>query len=101
MIGIEYDTAGFPLVNPQTDSLPKIFNQKQANNSEIKMGKLVKYEDGHVEFIAEQSNRKYDVLSKTNISFHRDLVAVDDTAQSFTQLKPVGGQFSTCLQFSD
>lgn len=98
MISIEYDSAGFPLVNRQIHNLGRTFDLR---NQPVKIGKLVRYDDGSVEFVTEKSGKSFDVLPTPAVNFKREFVTLDDDNQTFTQLRSGGGQFSTCLKLDD
>lgn len=96
MVSIEYDSAGFPLIDRQIHNLGQIFDIKKP---EIKIGKLVKYDDGSVEFVVEKSDKAFDVLPTPAVNFKREFITLDDENMTFTQLRPCRGQYSTCLKF--
>jgi hypothetical protein len=98
MVSIEYDSAGFPLVNRQIHSLGRTFDLRK---QPVKIGKLLKYDDGSVEFITEKSDKAFDVLSTPSLNFKREFVTLDDENQTIVQLRSGGGQYSTCLKIDD
>lgn len=98
LINIEYDSAGYPLVNKQIQSLGQTFDVRK---QQIKIGKIRKFDDGTVEFMTEKSEKRFDVLPSPQINFKREIVSFDDDNQTFTQLGPIDHQYSTCLNISD
>lgn len=104
LVGLQYDSSGFPLVNSQLQSLDTIFPQSRPtpkNPSGQKIGKLVKYDDGSVEFVADKSNNVYDVLNTPSFQFYREYITFDDNTQTALRQKHIGNQYSTCLKIEE
>jgi hypothetical protein len=104
LVSLEYDSSGFPLVKSQLQTLETIFPGARPtlkNPMGQKLGKLVRYDDGTVEFIAEKSNKVFDVLSTPSFQFHREYITFDEENMSVTRQKQVGNQYSTCLKIDD
>ena len=104
LVGLQYDSSGFPLVNSQLHSLDTLFpnaRETAKNHQGQKIGKLVKYDDGTVEFVAEKSHNIYDVLSTPSFQFHREYITFDDHTQTVARQKHVGNQYSTCLKIEE
>lgn len=104
LVSLEYDSSGFPLVKSQLQSLETLFpNCRPSNKNPLgqKMGKLVRYDDGTVEFIAEKSNKVFDVLNTPSFRYQREFITFDDDSMSATRHKNVGNQYSTCLKIED
>ena len=95
LIGIEYDSTGFPLVNRQIHNLGKIFDTKK---NQFKIGKLRKYDDGTVEFIAEHSEKVFDILSTPLTDYRKEIATFDDGNKTFYHSVSNGHQYSTCLK---
>lgn len=98
MLGIEYDCAGFPLVDSLVNSVEGHFGNKR---EPFRIGKIVKYDDGSVEFVADNSQRVFDILPSHNVNFHREFVTFDDDVKTFTQLRNPGKQYTTCLKVEE
>ena len=96
LLGIEYDCAGYPLVDSLQSSIERQFGNKKS--APFKIGKLVKFDDGSVEFVAEKSGRVFDVLEAPDVTFHREFVAFDDEQKSFLKLRAAQSQYTTCLK---
>lgn len=96
LIGIEYDGAGYPLVDSLQTSIERQFNNKKGGP--FKIGKLVKFDDGSVEFVAEKSGRVFDVLESPDVTFHREFVTFDDEQKTFMKLRETQSQYTTCLK---
>lgn len=94
-MNIEYDSSGYPLVNQQIHTLPSVFD----TNKPFKIGKLRKYDDGSVEFVAEKSKKSFDILPTPPVNFRREFVTFDDEQRTVTLSVNNGSQYSTCLKF--
>lgn len=83
-------------MNRQIHNLGKVFNTGQQS---FKIGKMRKYDDGTVEFVADHSGRVFDVLSTPPVDFRREIATFDDENKTFVHSVSKGSQYSTCLKF--
>ena len=91
LVGLQYDSAGYPLLQQQNKLL-----EDKVGEKEVRIGKLVTYDDGSS--VLQIASKSYDLLASPPVRFLRTLVACDDSKKTYSHVSHLQQQYALSLR---